>query len=112
MFKQFIPTFSQKLQSIQVENLLIKGYPAEYLQLLITQRTYFLHIYAHVLQKVVQYATKPKEEIILLDYGAGNGLLSMFAKHCGFKTVYSIDINESFVQAAQLLNHQLEHPID
>src|SRR3982751_7024910 len=112
MFQQYIPTFSQKLQSIQIESLPIEGYPRAYLQLLITQRTYFLHIYAQVLQKVIQYSTKPKEEIILLDYGAGNGLLGMFARHCGFKTVYSIDINESFVQAAQLLNHQLEHPID
>jgi len=112
MFKQYIPGFSQKLQSIQVENLPIQGYPAEYLQLLITQRTYFLHIYAQVLQKVIQYATKPKEAIVLLDYGAGNGLLGMFAKHCGFKTVYNIDINKSFVLAARLLNHQLEHPVD
>jgi hypothetical protein len=112
MFKQYIPSFSNKLQSIQIDTLPIAPYPAEYLQLLITQRTYFLHIYAQVLRKVIQYSTKPKEEIILLDYGAGNGLLGMFAKHCGFKTVYSIDINESFVQAAQLLNKQLHQPVD
>src|SRR6478672_9571592 len=105
MFQQYIPSFSQKLQSIQIENLPIKGYPAEYLQLLITQRTYFLHIYAQVFEYIIQHSTKLKEEIVLLDYGAGNGLLGMFAKHCGFKTVYSIDINESFVQTAQLLNH-------
>ena len=112
MFRKYISSFSQQLQAIQLDPLLISPYPAEYLQLLITQRTYFLHIYAQVLQKLIQYTTKPKEEIILLDYGAGNGLLGMFAKHCGFKTVYSIDINESFVQAAQLLNRQLRQPID
>jgi hypothetical protein len=50
--------------------------------------------------------------MILLDYGAGNGLLGLFAKHCGFKTVYSIDLNESFVKAAQLLNNQLKYPVD
>jgi hypothetical protein len=112
MFKQYIPSFSQELQSIRIDNLPLAPYPAEYLQLLISQRTYFLHIYVQVLQKVIQYSDKPKEEVILLDYGAGNGLLGMFAKHCGFKTVYSIDINESFVEAAQLLNKQLQHPID
>lgn len=112
MFKQYIHTFSQTLQFIEINTLPIAHYPAEYLQLLITQRTYFLHIYAQVLQKVIQNTTKPKEEIILLDHGAGNGLLGMFAKHCGFKTVYSIDINESFVQAAQLINNQLPQPID
>src|SRR4051794_2700036 len=112
MFKQYITAFSQKLQYIQVNTLPIERYPAEYLQLLITQRTYFLHIYAQVLQKVIQYATKPKEEIVLLDYGAGNGLLGMFAKHCGFKMVYSIDINERFVAAARLLNKQLSQQID
>jgi len=112
MFKQYITAFSQKLQYIQVNTLPIERYPAEYLHLLITQRTYFLHIYAQVLQKVIQYSTKPKEEIVLLDYGAGNGLLGMFAKHCGFKTVYSIDINESFVKAARLVNYQMEQPID
>jgi 2-polyprenyl-3-methyl-5-hydroxy-6-metoxy-1,4-benzoquinol methylase len=112
MFKQYIPSFAQVLQTIQVDNFIIERYPAAYLQLLITQHTYYLHIYAQVLDKVVQYSAKRKEEIVLLDYGAGNGLLGMFAKHCGFKAVYSIDINESFVQAAYLLNEKLKMRVD
>ncbi|TKK64151.1 class I SAM-dependent methyltransferase [Ilyomonas limi] len=112
MFKQYIFTFSATLQSIPITDFHIESYPAQYLQLLISQRIYYLHIYAQVLQKIVQYSIKPKEEMVLLDYGAGNGLLGMFAKHCGFKTVYSVDINTSFVYAAQFLNRQLKNPVD
>src|SRR6476659_1895829 len=112
MFRPYISSFSQELQSVKIENFQIEPYPAQYLSLLLQQHTYYLHIYAQVFQKIIQYSSKRKEEIVLLDYGAGNGLLGMFAKHCGFKAVYSTDINESFVQAAQLLNKQLQHPID
>ncbi len=112
MFKQYIHSFSEKLSAVNIAAFPIERYPAAYLQLLISQRLYFLHIYAQVLEKVIQYSGKQKEEIILLDYGAGNGLLGMFAKHCSFKKVYSIDVNESFVQAAHLLNAALNNPVD
>lgn len=112
MLKQYILSFSAKLQSVDTTGFIIDRYPAAYLHLLISQHIYYLHLYAQVLEKVIRYSTKEKEEIVLLDYGAGNGLLGMFAKHCGFKKVYSIDVNESFVQAARLLNTELRSPLD
>ena len=112
MFKQYISSFSAVLQSVNIANFKIHRYPAEYLRLLISQHNYYLHIYAQVLEKIIQYSDKEKDEITLLDYGAGNGLLGMFAKHCGFKKVYSIDVSERFVLAAHLLNTELNNPVD
>ncbi len=112
MLKQYIPSFHAELHAIDTRSFDIARYPAEYMQLLLTHSTYYLHIYTQVLEKALALSGKKKEDIILLDYGAGNGLLGMFAKHCGFRKVYAIDISEPFVQAARLLNERLRLPVD
>ncbi|HMJ47503.1 MAG TPA: class I SAM-dependent methyltransferase, partial [Ferruginibacter sp.] len=48
----------------------------------------------------------------MIDYGAGNGLLGMFAKHCGFKKVYLTDIDKSFTEGATVLARELDIEID
>lgn len=112
MLKSYIPSFREELHALNISSLAMAEYPARYLQRLRTHSTYYLHIYVQVLEKAIQFSGKQKEELILLDYGAGNGLLGLFARHCGFKKVYSLDISESFQQALQQLNTVMKAPVD
>jgi 2-polyprenyl-3-methyl-5-hydroxy-6-metoxy-1,4-benzoquinol methylase len=75
-------------------------------------KKYYLAIYADVLQKLAQHSAQKKTAIELVDFGAGNGLLGIFAKFCGFNKVFINDIDMKFVDAAKSLAIQLEISIN
>lgn len=107
-FYKHIPSFSQQLQSINIDaitnDLLVKNY----LQAVLTQQDYYLKIYCWVLENAVSKCNKPIHAISFLDFGCGNGLFAIFAKHCGFGKVYGCDFNENFVAAARLLANAMK----
>jgi hypothetical protein len=111
-FKDYINSFEKRLATIDISTLNIEAYPKTYLQLLLDNCLYYLHIYADVFSKALKHSTKTKEQIVLVDYGAGNGLLGMFAKHCGFRKVYLADVSEIFIDAAIQLSDELEINVD
>lgn len=108
----YIQSFAERLDSVTVESLSLESYPSRYLQLLLDSRVYYLHIYANVLELLLSNTSKKKEEIILVDYGAGNGLLGMFAKYCGFKKVYLNDVSKIFIEASKKLSHTINISVD
>lgn len=112
ILKSYIGPFEQQLRGIDISKLSIEDYPKKYLQLLLNNSTYYLHIYADVLNKVLENVTAPGEEIVIVDYGAGNGLLGIFAKFCGFKKVYLTDVSETFIDAAIQLNDAIKIKVD
>ncbi|MGG9962027.1 class I SAM-dependent methyltransferase [Ferruginibacter sp. SUN106] len=81
----------------------ISDYPycKSYFLHLLQYKRFYLNIYSHVLELLLQHTRLPMDELIIVDYGAGNGLLGLFAKHCGFGKVYINDVNEKFVKAAE-----------
>ena len=109
-FHSFIESFIRKFQSIQIEELQIDSYPSSYLREYLNQPTYHLNIYAEVLQLSV--AEKNVEELCLLDFGTGNGLLACFAKYCGVEKVIGVDYTKSFIDAAQKLSIALKLDIE
>lgn len=111
-FSERIPEFESKLKQVQVEAVSSELYCRKYLIHLLKHKTYFLTIYAIVLDKLVQHSIKKPNEISIIDIGAGNGLLALFAKFVGFKEVYINDINERFVDASRQLSIQLQIGID
>lgn len=108
----YIPAFSKKISALDTRKLTLAPYPHTYLQSLLRHHLYYLHIYAHVLDKLIANINKARQEIVLIDYGAGNGLLGMFAKQCGFEQVYLNDRSEDFIEAARQLSTALNIPID
>ena len=102
-FKHYIPFFEEKLHAIDVKSLAIAPYCKRYLKHILQNSKYYLQIYAAVLEKVKKEAAMPFIEMCLLDYGAGNGLLGLFAKYCGFEKVIVNDIDESFLTASTVL---------
>jgi 2-polyprenyl-3-methyl-5-hydroxy-6-metoxy-1,4-benzoquinol methylase len=106
-FKHYIPLFEEKLHAVDVQSLTIAPYCKRYLNHLLQNSKYYLSIYAEVLEKVKQSSNIPVIDKCLLDYGAGNGLLGLFAKFCGFGKVMINDIDEPFLIASKILSSAL-----
>jgi 2-polyprenyl-3-methyl-5-hydroxy-6-metoxy-1,4-benzoquinol methylase len=106
--RELILSFEKKLEAIDPDAISDYPYCKSYFLHLLQYKRFYLNIYSHVLQLLLKNTQLPKEELVIVDYGAGNGLLGLFAKHCGFGKVYSNDVNENFVmateQTAQLMN--------
>lgn len=111
-FKTEAAAFEKLLEKLNPETISPDDYCCRYLSYLISHKKYFISIYAVVLGKLIDSAAKKPGSISLVDLGAGNGLLGLFAKYCGFKKVFINDIEEKFVDASANLAQQLEISID
>jgi len=111
-FSAHINSFLQKLDLINVDEISTSPLVKEYLQSVLQQRNYYTKIYAFVLRNTLTKSKKKTDEITLLDFGCGNGLLAIFAKHCGIKTVYGCDFNQDFVEAAKALSRAININVD
>lgn len=111
-FKKNIPAFAEKLAVVNVAEVTVDAYAQQYLNDLLQHKIHYLNLYALVLDKAFEASNKKIEEVCLLDFGCGNGLLALFAKHCGVKQVFASDVSGPFVLAAKQLGHQLHIQID
>lgn len=108
----FIQPFIQRLKTINPVMEGMDHYCSTYLSHILNHSSYYMHIYTQVLSVLLRYANMKKDTVILLDYGAGNGLLGIFAKFCGFKKVYVNDVSLEFTEAAAMLAKKLDIAID
>lgn len=104
-FKKHIPSFCRLLDKANPAAISATDYAKEYLQHLLQHKRYYLSIYAAVLEKT--FSELDYKTCSFIDFGTGNGLLALFAKYCGVKSVYANDINPGFINAAQQLSTQL-----
>jgi 2-polyprenyl-3-methyl-5-hydroxy-6-metoxy-1,4-benzoquinol methylase len=100
--------FEALLSSIQADALPVSSYAKRYLQHILDHKKYYCHIYARILSLALQNTQKKKEDICLLDYGAGNGLMGLLAKYCGFGKVFINDLSNDFLTAATELSKALQ----
>jgi len=87
-------------------------YCRSYLQYIIQHRKYYCRIYVHILSLALAHSRMEKENTCLVDYGAGNGVLGIFAKFAGFHQVFINDITPDFLHAAKELAAALKIPVD
>lgn len=111
-FSAYIKAFENQLEYIVVDDISSENYCKKYLSHLLLYKKYYLAIYADVLNKLILHSALKKEDIILIDFGSGNGLLGIFAKFCGFKKVFLHDIDEKFIQASKNLSGKLKITMD
>ncbi len=111
-FKKNIPTFSKLLSNIDAASITADAYAQQYLMLLLKHKIYYLNIYATVLEGAFADIQKPIDEISILDFGCGNGLLALFAKFSGVGFVAASDMNVPFLLSAQQLSKQLDLQLD
>jgi 2-polyprenyl-3-methyl-5-hydroxy-6-metoxy-1,4-benzoquinol methylase len=103
-FSSHIPLFLKQLNEVDVDVISKDVYVKKYLQHLIDHGHYFVTIYSKVLEKGVANAPKKVVDIQLLDYGAGVGLLGIFASYCGVKKVSINEMDPVFLAAAAKLS--------
>lgn len=101
--KHYIHSFAQKFGELDIAQVNMSDYARRYLLHLQRHHLFYLSIYAAVLDEVMQQSGKNAGDIRLVDYGAGNGLLGIFARHCGFHTVIICDQDKDFIRAARML---------
>ena len=108
----FVPSFKQKLLAVNIDNIASDILVKNYLQSVFEQQDYYIKIYCWVLENALSKTNKQIHQISFLDFGCGNGLFAIFAKHCGFGKVYGCDFNENFVAAARLLASAMNVEVD
>ncbi|HOZ79123.1 MAG TPA: class I SAM-dependent methyltransferase [Ferruginibacter sp.] len=115
--------FEQLLAGVDIDALDMTPYAKRYLQHIILHKKYYLRIYARLLELVLQtppaaanpvggLAATNTKNISLIDYGAGNGILGLLAKHCGFKKVYCNELSADFLHAAKQLAAAMKISLD
>lgn len=109
--ERHINEFSAILSNLDLTSLHFEKYQLAYLKNLLFHKNYFLRIYAKVLNEVLNKSNKRKEDIFLIDYGAGNGLLGLFAKFVGFGKIVQIDTSPGFINSQKTLSQKLNIPI-
>lgn len=106
----YIPAFEELLLKVNPNKVSENAYAISYLTDLINHRKHYLKIYSVVLEKALE--AEDLYNVKLLDFGTGNGLLALFAKFCGVKTVFASDVSSDFLDAAKALSKQLDIEID
>ncbi|MEP6627442.1 MAG: methyltransferase domain-containing protein [Ginsengibacter sp.] len=102
-----VESFSNILSKTNIAEAGIGDYQLTYLKHLFFHKNYYLRIYVQVLNEVLSKSDKAKKDIFLIDYGAGNGLLGLFAKYCGFGNVVQVDTSEGFHASQKILSEKL-----
>lgn len=103
---------SNKLQSIDLNTLLVSDYMRRYLTRMMPVADYYLGIYEHGLQKLMSLLGKPASEITMVDYGGGHGFLTLLALEMGIGHVVYLDINPESAQAFQTIADKLSVDAD
>lgn len=98
-----IRSFAGKLINQNDKSSGANDYPGRYLNHILSHLGYYSSIYKYIIDIARRFSQKPVEELTVLDFGAGNGLLGMFAKHYGFKKVWINDVDEDFLNASKRL---------
>lgn len=107
-----IKKFSLLLDSVVPNKISQHIYCVNYLQHLIGNKAYYLNIYADLLNRSFKKTAKNIDEISVLDFGCGNGLLGLFLKFCGCKHITLMDSDPLFLSAAKTLGRFLKIEID
>jgi 2-polyprenyl-3-methyl-5-hydroxy-6-metoxy-1,4-benzoquinol methylase len=112
MPRQHIRLFLKLLHQVDVQRISNNPYCIQYFNQITTHGAYYLSIYHHVLDTVIERCNRQPGDIRLIDYGCGNGVLGLFAKYCGFKNVVLADVDADFVHAARNLAQQMNLAVD
>lgn len=105
--KKELTGFENLLSVVDTDRLDINPYAKRYLQHILAHQKYYCRIYVHLLNLALQHTVKRREEICLVDYGAGNGVMGLLAKYAGFGKVFINDLNGDFIVAANKLSQAM-----
>lgn len=91
-FATAVQSLKVKLLAIDIDKMQVSPYTKKYFKDYQRKLQYSLEACAFILMHVVESAGKEIENITIVDYGAGTGVLAMLAKEVGFGKVIYNDI--------------------
>lgn len=104
--------FIRQVKSLNPEQVGANFYEQSYFSHLQLHLDYYVSIYSFLFREGVARSGKIPGELILIDYGTGNGLLGIYLKYMGAGRVYVNDLNASCLVScrafAKAMNVQLD----
>ncbi len=96
-----------KLLRIDIDMLDISDYNKFYLKKICCNVKYFFNIYTFILYHALKNNEKELDEIVVVDYGGGTGLLSFLAYESGIRNIIYVDIYKKSINDSQIIAGQL-----
>lgn len=104
-FEQAAMRLEKKLLEIDVEKLDVSAYSKKYFKDYQRKLKYSLQACSFILMHALQKSAKKIDEVTIVDYGAGTGVLAMLAKEVGFgKVIYNDIYDISCIDAETIAN--------
>ena len=100
-------TLAKTLAEIAVEKMDISNYSRTALRRVLAAAEYYLDIYRSSLERVLMMCDKSPDEMTVVDYGGGHGLLGILAKKLGFAKVIYIDYSADALQTVREMSAML-----
>ncbi|MBO4307293.1 MAG: class I SAM-dependent methyltransferase [Bacteroidales bacterium] len=95
------------IRQIDIAGLQLSDYSRMALLRITDALEFYLEIYRYAIEKVLEMAHIFPEHAVVVDYGGGHGLLSIFAKRLHFKRVIYVDNNTDAIQTVKILSEKL-----
>ena len=104
-FENACQSLETKLRAIDIESTAVSPYSKKYFKDYQRKLKYSLQACSFILMHALQKSTKNIDDLTLVDYGAGTGVLAMLAKEVGFgKVIYNDIYDVSCKDAAAIAN--------
>lgn len=104
---QVISVLLSDIKNLHLRDLQISSYSRKSLKRTLDAARYYLEIYNNSLNHVLQLCQKSPEEVTIVDYGGGHGLLSILAKRIGFGRVIYVDNSTDAFRTVGVLSEML-----
>jgi 2-polyprenyl-3-methyl-5-hydroxy-6-metoxy-1,4-benzoquinol methylase len=102
-FELAVHHLETKLQAIDIESLDVSAYSKKYFKDYQRKLKYSLQACSFILMHALKKTNKNIEEITIVDYGAGTGVLAMLASEVGFGKVIYNDIYDVSCKDAETI---------
>jgi 2-polyprenyl-3-methyl-5-hydroxy-6-metoxy-1,4-benzoquinol methylase len=105
-FENASQTLEQKLFQLEIDRLDVSTYTKKYFKDYQRKLRYSLQACSFILTHALKQSDKKMEQITIVDYGAGTGVLAMLAKEVGFgKVIYNDIYDISCLDAETIAKH-------
>jgi len=102
-----------KMMQLDVENVALSEYTQRYLKNKFANLKGILQLYGSLLYLSLKDPSKPLDQVVLVDYGGGTGLISYLAAELGVGTVFYSDIYDvscnDVANLSKALSLKLDH---
>ncbi|MBP5548175.1 MAG: SAM-dependent methyltransferase [Bacteroidales bacterium] len=102
-----VSSFVSSLKELKPRDLGISSYSRKSLRRTLSAAEFYTEIYLFCLDKALALCSMSPQDMTIVDYGGGHGLLSILAKQIGFGRVIYVDNNPDALQTVSALSERI-----